>query len=381
MTRWLRRILRWAIVVGVIRLFRATRRGSRDHSAHGDAPTTSGVRMSATNAPNPTRAPPSAHEVPGEAPSPAGLGAEGTPSSTDADGDATLSARAPWPAVIKRAWATSQERQLTLLAAGVAFYAFTSLFPGIIATIMIYGLVADASTIQSHAERLSEAVPEVARQLVLEQVEALATVSAGSLSFGLVAALAVALWGASSAVGNLMRALNVAYGIQDRRPFAARRGIALGLTAALIVGGVCLIGIVAVFPAVQRAVNLDGATWAMIGRLRWVLLVAMLLVALTTLYRVGPDTSERTSWRSPGAITATGIWLIASFGFSYYTSNISNYSATYGSLTAVVVLLMWLWITFYIVLLGASINAQADPALVAASTAQDAEVSQNTVAD
>lgn len=400
MTRWLRRIMRWAILVGAVRLLRATRRGSRTRSPDDDAPTTPGIRMSATNAP-PSPAPsgsPAGPAPPGSphhsgrpldvphrggtrpvaaasaAPRQAASEDETATPASDAHADVALAARPPWPTVAKRAWETSQRRQLSLLAAGVAFYAFTSLFPAIIATIMIYGLVADPTTIQDHAERLSEAVPEAARQLVLEQVASLATVSRGSLSLGLVVALLVALWGASGAVGNLMGALNVAYGTQDRRPFAKRRGIALGLTASLIVGGVCLLGIVAIFPAVQRAVDLDGTTWAAIGRLRWVLLMVMLLAALTVLYRVGPDTTVRTSWRSPGAITATGIWLVASFGFSYYVSNFSNYGATYGSLAAVVVLLMWLWLTFYIILLGASINVQANPVLTAAA-AREAETS------
>lgn len=341
--------------------------------------------MSATNAPpSPSGAGPQTESAPAAIAGPtrpSGVAATEAPAATvartpaAADRADSAAASRGWPAwtmVLKRAWTTSQERQLSLLAAGVAFYAFTSLFPAIIATIMIYGLVADASTIEGHAERLSEAVPDVARQLVLDQVGSLARVSAGSLSLGLVIALVIALWSASGAVGNLMRALNVAYGTQDRRPFAKRRGIALGLTAALVIVGVCLLGIVAVFPAVQQSVDMNGAIWAAVSRLRWMLLVAMLLVALTVLYRVGPDTTVRTSWRSPGAIVATAVWLVASFGFSYYVSNFSDYGATYGSLAAVVVLLLWLWITFYIVLLGASINVQADPALAAEAAREKA---------
>ena len=255
---------------------------------------------------------------------------------------------------------------MSLLAAGVAFYAFISLFPAIIATIMVYGLVADPSTIQHHAEELAEAVPASARQLVLDQVGALATVSRGSLSLGLVIALVVALWGASSVVSNLMNALNVAYGVRDRRPFAQRRGIALGLTAATIVGGVCLLVLVAVYPAVQQSVDWDGWIWTLISSVRWILLAALLLGGLAVIYRVGPD--AHTSWRSPGALVATILWLVASFGFSFYVTNFSSYGATYGSLASVVVLLLWLWLTFYIILLGAAINEQAAIRKVAAHT-------------
>ncbi len=351
MKRWFRRIAEGAILVGAVRLFRTNRRRTRAAAlADGESPPLDGDATPGTGGPAHPAAPltgAAGHtDAAADAP-PAGARHESIRTRTN---DAVQ--------IVKSAWKTSQERQVSLMAAGVTYYAFVSLFPMIIATIMVYGLVADTSTIERHAARLAEAVPESARELVLEQVKSLASVSQSSLSLGLVVALGVALWGASGALSNLMSALNVAYGVRDTRPFAAKRAIALGLTIATVIGGVCLLGLVAVFPAVRQAIELDGKTWAVIGYLRWAVLVVGLLIALAVVYRVGPDTHVRTPWHSVGALTAAGIWLVASFGFSYYVSNFSSYGATYGSLAGVVVLLIWMWISFYIVLLGASINAE-----------------------
>lgn len=335
MTRCLRRILGWTLILGILRRFRTTRR-RRERAA--------ATPLAALPRPR-TASPPS------------------PPLPVSPAEDAAPPESRPWWRTVfdigKNAWTTGSERQVGLLAAGVAFYAFLSLVPALIATITIYGLIAKTSTIESHAERLADAVPESARQLVLDQVTALATTSRGSLSVGLILALFLALWSASGAVGNLMKALNVTYGVtRDERSYVTRRLIALGLTAGIIVGGVALIGLVAVFPAIREGTGGSDDLWRLLGLARWVVLAILVVAALTVVFRVAPDTHVRTSWTSPGALAATAVWLIASWGFSYYVANLGSYGATYGSLASVVVLLLWFWLSFFIVLLGASINAE-----------------------
>jgi len=229
-----------------------------------------------------------------------------------------------------------------------------------IAAIMMYSLIADPATIRTHAQDLADAMPESARQLVLDQVTALTNTGQASLSIGLIISLLVALWGASGAMGNLMNALNVAYRTEDERGFVRKKGIALALTLGMILVGLLAISLVAIAPAVLGALDLDGGLRALIESGRWIILIVGVMIGLAVLYRVAPDRHPRENWISVGAIIGAVIWLIASLGFSFYVANFGSYGKTYGSLASVVILLLWLWITFLIMLLGARINAEVD---------------------
>lgn len=262
--------------------------------------------------------------------------------------------------LVVRAWKSGSSDQLSLLSAGVAFYAFTSLFPALIAAIMLYSLVADPATIRTHAQELADAVPESARQLVLDQVTALSRTSTGSLSIGVVVSLLLALWSASSAMGNLMGALNVAYRVDEQRGIVRRKTTALVLTIGLIVVGLMAVSLVAIAPAVLGALDLGAPVRALLEAGRWVVLILGVMIGLAVLYRVAPDLRPPERWISVGATVGAVIWLVASLAFSFYVANFGSYGRTYGSLASVVVLLLWMWLTFFIMLLGARINAEID---------------------
>lgn len=279
-----------------------------------------------------------------------------------------------WFQVTKRAWAEAKLDQVPLLAAGVAFYTFLSLFPAMIAAVTLYGLWADPQTVTRQTEAVTEALPKDAASIITDQMKAIAEQPEQSLGLGLIIALALALWSASGGVGNIITAVNVAYDEEETRGFVKRKLLALGLTLGAILFATIAVGLIAVAPAVLDAFIPDGPLHWLLQGVRWVGLVLAVTVALAVLYRYAPDRdAPKLRWVSVGATVATVIWLVASVGFSVYVDNFGSYSKTYGALAGVAVLMLWLWITAYIVLLGAEINAESEQQTVKDTTTGPAE--------
>ena len=269
--------------------------------------------------------------------------------------------RRGWFQILKRAWKEAKADQVPLIAAGVAFYAFLAIFPAIIAAVLLYGLLADPSQVASQVDQIGKALPSSAQNLLSDQLTSLTSTSQQSLGIGLVIALAGALWSASGGMGNLITAVNIGYDEEEDRGFVRRKGLSLLMTLGAIVFVVVAIALVAVLPAVLNALGLPPVLRVGVEVVRWLGLVVAMMAALGVLYRVAPDRdAPRLRWVSVGAVTATVLWVIASAGFSLYVDRFSSYGKTYGSLAGVVVLLLWLWITAYVVLLGAEMNAEAE---------------------
>jgi membrane protein len=274
-----------------------------------------------------------------------------------------------WFQITRRAWAEAKADQVPLLAAGVAFYSFLSLFPAMIAAVTVYGLIADPQTVARQTQAISEALPKDAASIITKQMEAIASQPQQSLGLGLVIALALALWSASGGVGNIVTAVNVAYDEEETRGFVKRKALALVFTLGAILFVVVAVVLIAVTPALLDAFLPEGPLRVLIDVARWVGLVIAVAVALAVLYRYAPDRdSPKFAWTSVGATVATVIWIVASVGFSLYVDNFGSYSKTYGALAGVAVLMLWLWITAYIVLLGAEINAEAEQQTVKDTT-------------
>jgi membrane protein len=264
-----------------------------------------------------------------------------------------------WWQVLKRAWAEAKVDQVPLLAAGVAFFGFLSVFPAIVAAVLAYGLIADPVQIRNQAEDLAKTMPASGRDLLLQQIDSLTSAPSRSLGIGLAIAVAVALWSASGGVGYLITAVNLAYDEDESRGFVRRKLLALGMTLGAIV---FVLLAVALF-SVGAAIGDDVATpirYA-VAVIRVVLALALITVALAIIYRLAPDRDAHgVRWLSVGAGVATVIWLVASIGFSLYVSTFGNYAKTYGSLASVVVLMLWMWLTAYAILFGAEINTASE---------------------
>lgn len=266
-----------------------------------------------------------------------------------------------WKQAIKRTGKEVKEDNLGLVAAGVAFYAFLSIFPAIAALLAIYGLVADPSTVQQQVQAMSGVVPSQVQSILSTQMQRLAGGSGGALSVGLVVSIILSLWSANKATKNLFEALSIVHDEREERSFIKLNALSLLATTLLVVGMVVLIGLIAVLPAVLGAIGLGSTARMVVQISRWPLAILLVLAALAMLYRLGPDRDQpKWKWVTPGSIVATVLWVLASVGLSIYVSSFASINKTYGSVGAVVVLMLWLLVSAYAVLIGAELNAELE---------------------
>jgi membrane protein len=273
-----------------------------------------------------------------------------------------------WVQVVKRGWKEATADQVPLLSAGVAFYAFLALFPALIAIVSLYGIFADPTTIAAQIESLGQTLPEAARQLIVDQVNQLAA-RRRALSIGAFIGIFIALFSASGGMQNLVSAVNTAYDEEEKRNFVKKRLRALLWTFGAIIFMVIMLAIVAVLPPVLEQLFGSGAIRWVLQIVGYLLLFLIVTFALAILYRYAPDRdAPKMKWVSIGALVATLIWLLASIGFSIYTTTFGNYAKTYGTFAGIVILLLWLWLTCYAILLGAEINAETEQQTVVDTT-------------
>lgn len=286
----------------------------------------------------------------------------------DADAPTQIPARG-WKAIAVRGWNEAKADQVPLLAAGVAFFGFLALFPALVATVLLYGLLVTPQEAQEQVASLTDALPSDARSVINDQLTSLTSTSSSTLNIGVAVAVLLAFWSASGGIGNLVTAINVAYDEQETRGFVRRKLLALGLTVAAVVFVLVIVALVAVAPvALDNLVSSGPVRW-LLEAVRWTVLVLLFSAALAVLYRISPDRdAPKMKWVSVGALVATVLWVIASVGFSLYVDNFSSYGKTYGALAGVVILMLWLWISAYAVLLGAEINAEAEQQTIKDST-------------
>jgi membrane protein len=266
-----------------------------------------------------------------------------------------------WHDVLWRTYNETMNDRLFYVAAGVAFFVLMSIFPAISALVSCYALIADPSTITQQISILKGIVPEGTYVILTGQVDRIIQSGSGSLSFAFVISLGFALWSANAGVKAIIDSLNVVYEQTDQRSFIRLTAISLAMT----VGGIAVLIVSAaafvVLPIVMSFVGFGGITGTITSVLRWPVLFFLILGTLIFLYRHGPyRTRARMPWVVVGGIAATVAWLATSALLSWYLSNFSDYSATYGSLGAVIGMMMWLWISFVVVLVGAELNAELE---------------------
>jgi len=266
-----------------------------------------------------------------------------------------------WFAVLKRVKAEVKDDNVSLLAAGVAFYAMLAIFPAIIALVTIYGMVAEPDQVESQVGEFAKSLPSGADQLLTQQLENVVNAGRQALSIGLVISLLALLWSVSSGVQGLVKSLNVIYDERETRGFVKLRGLSLLLTIGAIVVAVVALALITVFPGVTDNFDLGRAGELAASIARWVLLAVLVLLALGVVYRLGPDRANpRWRWVSLGAVVALVLWLLGSVGFGWYVDNFGSYNQTYGALAAVIILLLWLFLSAFAVLLGAEFDAETE---------------------
>jgi len=277
---------------------------------------------------------------------------------------------------LKTAWKQASGHQAPLLAAGVAFYAFTSLFPALIAAISLYGIVAEPETVAAQSERIRELLPSDAASIVTDQIDQITRTSADALGLTGAIALLIALYSASGGVGNLLTAVNLMYGLRDDRNFVKRKALSAAMTLVMVVFALLAVTLIAVAPAVFSVVDVVPGVRLMAEGARWVVLVCLVVGVIAMLYRVAPNRAGRTRLLSRGVLVAAALWIAVSVGFSVYVDNFGSYGRTYGALAGVIVLLLWLWIGVFAVLFGAALQAVTEDIVSPATLAEDASIAQ-----
>jgi membrane protein len=278
---------------------------------------------------------------------------------------------AAWWQIVKRAYVMSGFHNISLLAAGTAFFVFLAITPLIGATVMIYGLVGDVATVQREMQSIINVVPAEAAKLIEDQLINVVTVSSSVKGLALGVSLFFAIYGGMRAATGLIGALNIINEENETRGIFRLTLLAAGLTvAAVFIAAVGLIsGGVFAWLQTEAGAILGPWTAVLFKLITWVAAIALGSFGFALIMRFGPDRRPaKWRWLSPGALLSTLLWLAISFGFSLYVAYISDYSATYGSLSAIVVFLMWLFLSAYGVLLGAVLNAEIERQTVCDTT-------------
>lgn len=250
---------------------------------------------------------------------------------------------------------------VSIVSAGVAYYFFLALFPTIIAAVSIYGLVMDPAQVEQQMSQIAGILPEQASRMLSNILERIAGKTEETLGWSFAVSILVSLWSAQKGTNSVFEGVNIAYDEIDERGFFKRNGLTLLFTLAGIILGILCTALVVAFPALVESINLPFYLETLIQWLRWPLMAAVVMGALGITYKIAPyRRSPRFRWVSPGAIIATILWLAGSILFSVYIDNFGNYDETYGSFAAVIILMLWFYITAYIILLGAEINSEME---------------------
>ena len=274
----------------------------------------------------------------------------------------TQTERSPWWrrffAFALRCWRTFSEQDTSFRCAGTAFFGFLSLFPAVATVVLVFGLFADRAVLAKTIDAFQYVLPGQVLDLMHEQMTMLIEQPVATLGFGLVVSVALALWSGSRGVNALIYAMSRIRHEPERRGFLRAALVSIGLS---VVGAVFLVialtiiaGLPALFPWPTPQ------EWLLL-LIRWPVLLVLTILAIMALYRWGPDRHPR-KWRHiwPGAVFASALWIIAGAIFSIYVENFSNYQASFGSVSAAIVMLLWLYNSAQIFVLGAVVNSELE---------------------
>lgn len=260
--------------------------------------------------------------------------------------------------VMVAVWTTAGEKHLGLIAAGVAFFGMFGIFPGIAAVIAIFGLIADPVVIAEQLALMEDIIPPDAYNLIASQVFRLVAAPSGALGWATFVSILLALWSCRAGVGALIGGLNAIAG-QRMRSGIWQMLVALMLTVALVSLAIVALTVVVVVPVLLAFIPVATSTAWILEGIRWLIALSVLMIGLSLLYRFGPARiGSRGRWFTVGAFVVIVLWVAASAGLSYYLTNFASYNEVYGSIGAVIGLLLWLYVSAYLILLGAALNVE-----------------------
>jgi membrane protein len=266
-----------------------------------------------------------------------------------------------WKDVLARVRKRIRDDNLTILAAGVAFYTLIATFPGLLALSGVYRLAFDRAEVGEQFSFLQAQLQPEATQLLVSVLQGLGASDRSRLGFGIAGGVVVTLWGSSLGIRAMIRALNVAYGEDEKRSFVARSVLALMLTVGAITVAFCMGLAIMGLPTLTNWFQIAPALQRFLFYARWSAVAGMFWLSLVVFYRYGPSRAQaRWSWVSWGAAIATALWLGGSLVLAWYVAGSRNYQLAYGSVGTTVLVLAWFLLSAFSVLLGAEINAELE---------------------
>ena len=277
-----------------------------------------------------------------------------------------------WWSILKRIFTSLQKDNIPLISAGVAFYCLLAIFPLLGATIALYGLLVSPSELQNHLALLVNVVPRDSRYIIEEQLTNLIEASSNTLGWSFFFTLVLSLWSSSKGANALIKACNITYSEAEGRSFFKGILARITCTVFMIFTVIIALACISILPETihwltSRKLSTEQAMW-----LTWPLMLGLFNIALSALYRYAPHRREaQWRWVTPGSVLATALWVIASYSFSVYINEFSTYNKTYGSVGGIIILLMWLYLTAYIILIGAEVNSAIELQTTADSTVGD----------
>ena len=267
-----------------------------------------------------------------------------------------------WWAVLKRTYAESTRDNVSIIAAGVAFYAFLAFVPLLGSLVLIYGMVAEPSSVVQHMQAMTAMMPADAAKIIGEQLMTVTTTASTKKGLGLLVALLLSIYGAMRGATSIVIALNVVYNVPEDRGFIKTTLISVALTVGAVFALLLAILGVSLLGYVEHMLPFSSPVVHNVLKIAfWIVAASAISLLVALIYRYAPNRpAAKWQWISPGSIVATFLWVIATVGFGFYVANFGSYNATYGSLGAVVVFLTWLYLTANILLMGGELNSELE---------------------
>jgi membrane protein len=266
-----------------------------------------------------------------------------------------------WKTILLRVKDEIGDNNISIVSAGVAFYAFLAIFPAIAALVSLYGLTMDPQSIQHQLSQLAGMMPQEAYQILKDQLESLTETPGSALGWSMAVGILFSIWSANKGTKSLFTGVDIAYDTENSRGFIKQNALTLLFTFGAIILIILSMALIVAFPAFVNQLGLPSNIDTLISWGRWLLLALIVVWFLGLIYKYAPyKPKPHTKWVLPGSIVATILWLIASWGFSFYVKNFGSYGEMYGSISAVVVMLLWLFLTSFIILIGAELNSEIE---------------------
>jgi membrane protein len=271
--------------------------------------------------------------------------------------------KSTWMGTLKRTFREFKEDDLTLLAAALTYYGLLALFPALLVLLSLVGL-AGKNTIDTLLANIGSLAPGATKTVITNAVHNLQS-SNKAAGVAFIAGLAAALWSASGYIGAFTKAANVIYEVEEGRKFWKLKPIQIFATLVVVLlSSIVIIAVVVTGPIAEKVgsiIGLGDTAVTVFNIVKWPVIALIVSQIFAFLYWITPNVKQPGfKWISPGGVLAVVLWVIASALFAFYVANFGSYSKTYGSFAAVIIFLVWLWITNVVMLLGLEFNAETE---------------------